>query len=147
MIVLLWAQYSAKDMVLKWPYAFQISRFSKGIIATCMGFQNMLSCLSMFAKRTWAVKNKFLLMCSDVFQAENSFYSAPFSHSHTDIHPIHCSLSCHDIYFIFLMKTFIHTLRCLLNYKCLMHLLSNCMLFAGNIKPWSTYNAASKTVS
>lgn len=45
------------------------------------------------------------------------------------------------------VQTSIHPLWCLLTQKCCMHLLLDCMLFAGNINPQSKYNAASITVS
>lgn len=114
--VLPWSQRSAKAMVLKWPYAFQISRFSKDVIATCMAIPIKLSCLSMFAKRMGAPQNKLLLMCSAALHSESSLCSSPPSYSHTGRCSSHSLLTLllYDICPLFPVKRFIHPLWCLL---------------------------------
>lgn len=84
MIILLWPQCSAKAMVLKWPYAFQTSRFVKHRIITAGGFLTVLSCLSVFTKGTRALQNKILLCCASLRK-----FTLLLCH----IHLLHCSHS------------------------------------------------------
>lgn len=131
MIILLWSQCSAKAMVLKWPYAFQISWFSKDIMATCMGFQNVLSSLGMFAKRTWMLQNKFLLWCASFRKFTFLFCIVPFTHrhsSHTSLTLLPSwhllSLPCEDIYphsMVWMTLEKSHTFTMKLNALCRQH--------------------------
>lgn len=81
--MLLWSQCSAKAMVLKWPYAFQISRFVNHIIITGMGFQTALSCLGAFAKGTRALRKKILPWCASPTEFTLLFSILPCPRRHS----------------------------------------------------------------
>lgn len=121
MIILLWSQCSAKAMVLKWPYVFQISRFVKHTIISGMGFQTVLSCLGVFTKGTWALWNKILLWCAS-FRKFPLLLSVPLCpHQHS---PPHCSHSSpRGIASDESERTFTHSQCCSLHWKgpCVYH--------------------------